>query len=404
MRHRGVRHGVNHLGAVLGDAALLEIRADDIARDVVQEQERHVDLVVELNELRRLLRGFREQWAVVAEDADGVAVQRRPARHQRGAVEGLELLEAGAIDDAGDHLAHVEGHTQVLIDDAEQLFRVVKRVVGRHGGAGAQLAPIEVRHHLAAHANAIEFVQRQVVAQTGSARMHVGAGEGFIVRILAGGHLHQGWPAQGHLGLPLDEDVVVAHAGLVSAAGGGGAEHHRNGGNAHLRQFGDLVEEPPGLGEVPALAPDGGFRVTPAPFATQIRPGGFHELHVGDAVLAGDLQPPHQLFAVELVEGAGAHGGIVAEHETFSVLDHADAHDEAGADGIVRAPRRQGADLQERRVAIQRQADAFAQRQLVAGTQPRHGFGAAAIRRFRVKLVELRERVQHVCAILAVGI
>ena len=82
-RHRGVRHRVDQLRAVLDDAALLVALADHEAGDVLQEQERHVDLVAELDELRALLRRLGEQDAVVGEDADRVAVQVRPAGDQR---------------------------------------------------------------------------------------------------------------------------------------------------------------------------------------------------------------------------------------------------------------------------------------------------------------------------------
>ena len=66
-----LRDGVDHLGAVLDDAALLELLADHVAGGVLQEHQRRVDLVGELDELRRLLRLLAEQHAaMVGEDAD----------------------------------------------------------------------------------------------------------------------------------------------------------------------------------------------------------------------------------------------------------------------------------------------------------------------------------------------
>ena len=199
-------------------------------------------------------------------------------------------------------------------------------------GLRPQFAPVEVRHHLPAHADAVHFVAGQVVAQAGGAGVHVGAAQAFLVGVLAGGHLHQGRAAEKHPGLLRDEDVVVAHAGLVGPAGGGGAEHQRDGGDAHLREFGDFVEQPSGLGEVVDLPLDGRFRVAVA-LAAQVGAGGFHELHIGHAVLAGDLQPPHQLLGIEGVERAGPYRRIVAEDDAFDILDDADADHESGADG-----------------------------------------------------------------------
>ena len=51
----------------------------------------------------------REQDAVVGDDADRIAVEAREAGDQRRAVERLELVEARAVDEARDHLAHVVG-------------------------------------------------------------------------------------------------------------------------------------------------------------------------------------------------------------------------------------------------------------------------------------------------------
>ena len=225
VRHRGVGHRVDHLGAVLGDAALLEVRADDVAGDVVQEQQGHVDLVAQLNELGGFLGGLREQGAVVAQHSQGIAMHPPPAAHQGGAVQRLELLEVGGIDDAGDDLAHVEGDAQVLGDDAQQFLRVVLGRLKIRVWFRPQFAPVEVGDHLPAHADAVQFVPGQVVAQAGDAGVHVPAAKALLIGVLAGGHLHQGRAAEKHPGLLAHEDVVVAHARLVGAPGGGGAEH-----------------------------------------------------------------------------------------------------------------------------------------------------------------------------------
>ena len=270
----------------------------------------------------------------------------RPAADQGGAVERLELLEVGGIDDAGDDFAHVEGRAQVLGDQAEQVLRVVLGLLEIRFGLRPEFAPVQVGHHFPAHANAVHFVTGQVVAQAGNAGVHVGAAQALLVGVLASGHLHQGRAAEKHPGLLRDEDVVVAHAGLIGPAGGGGTEHQRDGGDAHLGELSDFVEQPPGLGEVVDLPLDGRLRVA-AGLAAQVGAGGFHELHIRHAVLAGDLQPPHQLLGVEGVERAGPYRRVVAEDDAFDVLDDADADHESGADGEGGAPSRQRADLQK---------------------------------------------------------
>jgi hypothetical protein len=65
--------------------------------------------------------------AVVADEADPVAIDARMAAH-RVAVEGrLEFEEVRAIDDARDDLAHVVGLALVGRDDAQQFLGVVQR-------------------------------------------------------------------------------------------------------------------------------------------------------------------------------------------------------------------------------------------------------------------------------------
>ena len=56
-----------------------------------------------------LTRALREEDAVVGENADRVAHDAREPADERRAVSRLELVEAAAVDDAGDDLAHVVG-------------------------------------------------------------------------------------------------------------------------------------------------------------------------------------------------------------------------------------------------------------------------------------------------------
>src|SRR3546814_5375828 len=55
----------------------------------------------------------------------------REAAYQGLAVERLEFLERAAVDQAGDHLAHLVGLAQVARDQAVELGRVVVRLLRR---------------------------------------------------------------------------------------------------------------------------------------------------------------------------------------------------------------------------------------------------------------------------------
>ena len=170
VRHRRVGDGVDHHRAVLDDAALLVLLADHVAGGVLQEQQRRVGAVGELDELRRLLRLLAEQHAAgVGEDADRVAVQAGPAGDERRAVERLELVELGAVDDAGDDLARVERRLQVGGDEAEQLVRVVHRRRDVGGRRRAELAPVEAGDDAPADADGVALVGGEVVGQPGDA-------------------------------------------------------------------------------------------------------------------------------------------------------------------------------------------------------------------------------------------
>ena len=63
----------------------------------------------------------------LARMADGDAVDMGEPRHQRLAVERLELVEAAAVDEPGDHLADRDGPARVDRDRAVQAGRVHRR-------------------------------------------------------------------------------------------------------------------------------------------------------------------------------------------------------------------------------------------------------------------------------------
>ena len=54
LRDGSISDRVDHLGAILGDAAMLELFAHDKARDVLQKHQRDVALRAELDEVSRL--------------------------------------------------------------------------------------------------------------------------------------------------------------------------------------------------------------------------------------------------------------------------------------------------------------------------------------------------------------
>jgi hypothetical protein len=82
------------------------------------------------------LGGLGEEDAVVGEDPDRVALDLGPAADERLAVELLELVEAGAVDDPDDRLARVELLPVVCRDQLVELGRVGNGRLGRRDRPG----------------------------------------------------------------------------------------------------------------------------------------------------------------------------------------------------------------------------------------------------------------------------
>src|SRR4051812_3470282 len=76
----------------------------------------------------------------------------------------------------------------------------------RLGGVGGGPAPPGLPE-------SVLLVHGEVVREARHACVHLGAAEGLVVALLAGGHLDEGRAAEEHLGPLLDHDHVVGHAG-----------------------------------------------------------------------------------------------------------------------------------------------------------------------------------------------
>ena len=119
----------------------------------------------------------------------GIAVDGGPSGDQAGAVQGLELVEPGAVDHPGQDLAGVERDLGVGRRDAQELVRVVDRVVGRLARPRSVLAPVEPAHDLAPEPDGVDLVGGQVVGQARHPGVHRGAAQ-----LLVGRTPHR-WPS-----------------------------------------------------------------------------------------------------------------------------------------------------------------------------------------------------------------
>src|SRR5512139_528504 len=140
----------DELGAVAGDAAVLVLPADHEAGDVLEEHERDAPLVAQLDEVGALEAGLAEEDAVVRDDPHRVAPDPREATDQRVAVQRLDLVDAGPVDDARDDLAHVVRGPGVGRHHVVEALGVFDRLLGRvlledvaGGRARARADPLE---------------------------------------------------------------------------------------------------------------------------------------------------------------------------------------------------------------------------------------------------------------------
>ena len=270
-------------------------------------------------------------------------------------------------------------------NDAEQLVGIVLRLL-RRGERGLDLlAPVQPPDDLASDANGVGVVLGEVVAHAGEARVHFRAAQRLVVHLLARRHLHQRWPAEENLRLPLDQDGVVREAGDIGAASGGGAEDERDLRDARRRHARLVGERAPAeVGEELGLI-------------EQIRARRLDEVDAGQAVARGDLLRSQRLLDRHRVARAAFGRRVVRADHALDAADHADAVDarRAGRLVVVHAPRRQRAQLQERRPGVQQQLDALAWEQLATLAKLALAAFAAALAHGLLPLRKLVEQRAH---------
>ncbi len=383
----GVGDGIDHLGAVLDDPALLVVPPHHVTGGVVDEDDRGVVAVAQLDELGRLVGLLGEDHPLlIGHHPHREPVDRPPSGDHRGAVERLVLLEPRAVEHPGQHLAHVEGDPEVARDDAQQVLGVVDRLVAGHGRPRSQLAPVEVDDDLTADPDGVLLVDGEVVRQTRGARVHLGAPQFLIGGLFAGGHLDQRRPTEEHLGTLLDHHRVVAHRRHIRSAGGGVAEDDGEGGDALLRQLGEIAE--------PLAAGDEDLGLI-----GQVGAARFDQVDQGEAVLHRNVLGAQRLRQRVAVRRPCLAGRIVGGDDALDAGDDPDPGDHVGAQRLVRAPCRQSGQLEEGRVPIEQEFDPLPGQQLAPGTVTGHVLLAPAGARLRQQLLELLEPLHHRLAV-----
>src|ERR1051326_8332546 len=308
LRHDRAGHRVHQLRAVLGDAAALVLPADHEAGDVLQEHERDAPLVAQLDEMRRLQRRLGEEHAVVRKDADFVAEDAREAGDDRRGVALLELLEARAVDDARDPLAHVVRPADVARDDAVDLARIEERLLRLDARLRLLLVEPKVLDDVPHDGDRIVVILGEVIRHSADARMHVGAAELLRRHLLARRRFHERRSAEENRAGAFDDHGFVRHRRHVRAARRARAHHRGDLRDLRRRHYRLVVEDAP---EVLAVGEDVGLQ-------REERAAGVDEVNARQPVLQRDFLRAEVLLHGHREVRAALDRGVVRDDEAVA--------------------------------------------------------------------------------------
>mmetsp|Transcript_51489 Transcript_51489/g.130060 ORF Transcript_51489/g.130060 Transcript_51489/m.130060 type:complete len:261 (+) Transcript_51489:808-1590(+) len=218
----------------------------------MKEDQRCATLAADLYEVRRFDSRLAEEHAVVGKDANGVALNVRPAANHGRTVFGFELMEARAIHDACDHLPDVIRNVRVLGDNAKQTLLVVQRRFRSNAASKhrARRAACKVLDDFTAHCKRRILIGCKVVASPGLRSVHHGTAQTLLVRIFASGRLDQGRASEIDCPIVLHNDGLIAHRWCIGAAS---CAHTTNNGDlrdAHGAHASLVVELPATFNEL----------------------------------------------------------------------------------------------------------------------------------------------------------
>src|SRR6056297_171063 len=268
----------------------------------------------------------------------------------------FEFVKLGAVDGAGDHVAHVKLFAQVGADDAVDFFGVVQRSPGLADFHVGGLATVQVGDAAPCDFEGVGIVFGIMVGNTGDFTVYVCATEVFGGYYFTGGGFFQWRAGQEDGALVADDDGFVRHGGHVGATGGAQAHDDGNLGDVVGGHAGLVVED---AAEVVAVRED---FVLP----WQVGAARVYEVDAGQAVLQGDFLGPQVFFHRQRVVAATFNGGVVGDDHAFGAGDTAHAGDHASCRDFFAIDVVGGelADFQEGGAVVQEAVDALAGEQL----------------------------------------
>src|ERR1035437_3991421 len=222
--HRRLAVGVEQLGAMADDAAVLLGRPGQEARHINEGDDGDVKGIAEADETSAFHRCVDVQGAgaalwLVGTQPHRVAAETGKAGDQVGPKEGLSLQELAVVEDAPDHIVHVVGHTgAVRHHRLELLVHAVGRILGGYKGRLLAVVLGQVREELAALAEGVILGIGDEVSHARLEAVDLGAAQLLEPDLLAGGHLYHVGPGDEHVADFLDHQDEVGHRRALDGA------------------------------------------------------------------------------------------------------------------------------------------------------------------------------------------
>ena len=331
--HRRLGEGVEQLGPVLDDAAVLLRGAGQESRHVLERDERDVEAVAEPDEAGALERGGdveapRQVRRLVRHDPDRPAPEPAEADDQVRRVLRLDLEEVLVVEDRLDQLLHVVRLGRIVGHEAlETLVHPVRRIRRR-----AQRGILEVVRRQEAQ-ELPDRLEARVLALGGQVgdprdpRVGVGPAQLLEGHLLVGHGLEDLGAGHEHVGRPADHEREVRDRRRVHRAAGARA-HDRRDLRHHAR--GEHVPE-----EDVGVAGERDHALLDARPAGVVQPDDRH------ADLEGQVHDLADLLRVGQRERAPEHGEVLGEEVDRPPVDPRGPGDHAVAqDAAARSRRR----------------------------------------------------------------
>ncbi len=275
---------------------------------------------------------------------------------QRRTIERLELVEFGAIDEAGDHFADIEGFARIVGHDAVQFFRRIMWFDRSPDFKIDVFGAVERVDDTSCQRQRMAVIIGIMVRDAGGAGMDVGSAQFLCSHHFTGGGLYQGRSAEEDRTLVLDDDRLVAHRRHIGSPCRAASHDDGDLRNA-FRRHGRLIVK-----DASEMIPIRKDLVLPG----QVRSAGIDKIDAGQAVLPGNLLGAQMLLHRERIVGAALHSWIIGDDHAFAAAHPPDTSEDAsGRYGFVIDPvcceLRQ---FQKWRARVEKRVDAIAGQKL----------------------------------------